>query len=127
MNDWYQAQPLAMDYAQRVATDLCSYAAVNGCAYPIREIQMPAAQLQEQLIALREQLDQNPTLSLEERERVQDLMQQISSEIELERATQERPSMVDSINVAAETFEAEHPTVAGVLRNIAVTLGNIGV
>lgn len=88
---------------------------------------MPARQLQEQLIALREQLDQNPTLSLEERERVQDLMQQISSEIELEKATQERPSMVDSINVAAETFEAEHPTVAGVLRNIAVTLGNIGV
>jgi hypothetical protein len=116
-----------MDYAQRVAMDLCSGAAVNGCAYPRREIHMPARQLQEQLIALREQLDQNPTLSLEERERVQDLMQQISSEIELEKATQERPSMVDSINVAAETFEAEHPTVAGVLRNIAVTLGNIGV
>ncbi|WP_311970929.1 DUF4404 family protein [Pseudomonas baltica] len=88
---------------------------------------MPAAQLQEQLIALREQLDQNPTLSLDERDRVHDLMQQIESEIALEEATQERPSMVDSINVAAETFEAEHPTVAGVLRNIAVTLGNIGV
>ncbi|MGI4840236.1 MAG: DUF4404 family protein [Janthinobacterium lividum] len=88
---------------------------------------MPAAQLQEQLIALREQLDQNPTLSLDERDRVHELMQQIESEIALEEATQERPSMVDSINVAAETFEAEHPTVAGVLRNIAVTLGNIGV
>ncbi len=88
---------------------------------------MPAAQLQDQLIALREQLDQTPTLNLEERDRVHQLMQQIESEIALEEATQERPSMVDSINVAAETFEAEHPTVAGVLRNIAVTLGNIGV
>lgn len=88
---------------------------------------MPAAQLQDQLIALREQLDQTPTLNLEERDRVHQLMQQIESEIALEEATQERPSMVDSINVAAETFEAEHPTVAGVLRNIAVTLSNIGV
>lgn len=88
---------------------------------------MPARELQEQLIALREQLDSNSTLSVEERERVQALTEQIESEMALEEATQERPSMVDSINVAAETFEAEHPTVAGVLRNIAVTLGNIGI
>jgi hypothetical protein len=88
---------------------------------------MPVRQLQDQLIALREQLDQAPTMTLEERERVHDLMQQIESEIELEEVTKERPNMVDTFNVAAETFEVNHPTVAGVLRNIAVTLGNIGV
>lgn len=88
---------------------------------------MPAPQLQQELIALREYLDQNPSLTLEERERVQDLMTQIEGEIELSSATHETPNMVDGFKVAAETFEVDHPTVAGILRNIAVTLGNIGV
>ena len=88
---------------------------------------MPARQLQEQLIDLREQLEQNPSMNSEDRGRVEDLMTQIESEIALESATHETPNMVDSFTVAAETFEVEHPTVAAVLRNIATTLGNIGV
>lgn len=88
---------------------------------------MPARQLQEELIALREYLDQNPTLTLEERERVQELATQIESEIELGDATRETPNMVDSFKVAAETFEQDHPAVAGILRSISTTLQGIGV
>lgn len=48
---------------------------------------MPARELQEQLNQLREQLEQNPPLSSEEREHLQQLMQQIHAEIELEAVT----------------------------------------
>ena len=48
---------------------------------------MPARELQEQLNALREQLEQNPPLSLEEREHLQELMQQIELQLKLETST----------------------------------------
>jgi hypothetical protein len=42
-----------------------------------RKNAMPARELQEQLNALREQLEQNPPLSESERENLHELMQQI--------------------------------------------------
>ncbi|RMW00011.1 hypothetical protein ALP03_00567 [Pseudomonas amygdali pv. tabaci] len=55
-------------------------------------------------------------------------MQQIETEIQLEHATHEQDSsLADGVNLAVERFELEHPTIAGTLRNIVQTLGNIGV
>ena len=89
---------------------------------------MPARELQEQLNALREQLEQNPPLSETERVELHELMQQIRNKIELEDATQAQDaSLVDGVNLAVERFELEHPGIAGTLRNIVVTLGNIGI
>ncbi|MEQ7922263.1 DUF4404 family protein [Xanthomonas sp. WHRI 1810A] len=85
---------------------------------------MPARELQEQLNTLREQLDQNPPLNEDERENLRDLMAQIQSQIELE--TQDA-SLSDGVNLAVERFELEHPGIAGTLRNIVQTLGNIGI
>lgn len=87
---------------------------------------MPARELQEQLNTLREQLEQNPPLSQAERDNLQDLMQQIELEIKLENATQDS-SLADGVNLAVERFELEHPAIAGTLRNIVQTLGNIGI
>ncbi|MBC3948205.1 MULTISPECIES: DUF4404 family protein [Pseudomonas] len=87
---------------------------------------MPARELQEQLNTLREQLEQNPPLNPEERADLETLAQQIQSQIELESATQD-PSLADGVNLAVERFELEHPGIAGTLRNIVVTLGNIGI
>jgi len=87
---------------------------------------MPARELQEQLNELREQLDQNTTLSIEEREDMRVLMEQIKARMELENATAD-PSVADGVNLAVERFELNHPGVAGALRNIMVTLGNIGI
>ncbi|MBK5540156.1 DUF4404 family protein [Pseudomonas sp. TH05] len=87
---------------------------------------MPARELQEQLDTLREQLEQNPPLSQAERDNLQDLMQQIELEIKLENATQDS-SLADGVNLAVERFELEHPAIAGTLRNIVQTLGNIGI
>jgi hypothetical protein len=87
---------------------------------------MPARELQEQLNTLREQLEQNPPLNEAERADLETLAQQIQSQIELESVTQD-PSLADGVNLAVERFELEHPGIAGTLRNIVVTLGNIGI
>ncbi|WNW10859.1 DUF4404 family protein [Pseudomonas sp. DTU_2021_1001937_2_SI_NGA_ILE_001] len=89
---------------------------------------MPARDLQEQLDALREQLDRNPPLSETERVHLHELMQQIETKIQLEQATHEQDSsLVDGVNLAVERFELEHPGIAATLRNIVQTLGNIGI
>ncbi len=87
---------------------------------------MPARELQEQLNTLREQLEQNPPLNEAERADLEALAQQIESQIKLESVTQD-PSLADGVNLAVERFELEHPGIAGTLRNIVVTLGNIGI
>lgn len=87
---------------------------------------MSARELQDQLNALSEQLEQNPPLSEEERQDLHSLMAQIKSEIELEAATKES-NLVDQVNLVIDRLELEHPAIAGALRNIVLTLGNIGV
>jgi len=87
---------------------------------------MPARELQAQLDVLREQLEQNPPLSNAQREDLLNLIAQIQSEMQLEKATQES-NLNDQVNLAVERFEIEHPTIAGTLRNIVQTLVSIGV
>jgi len=87
---------------------------------------MPARELQEQLDTLREQLEQNPPLNEQEREHLHVLMAQIQAEIAVETATPDN-NLADGVNLAIERFEVEHPTIAGTLRNIVQTLGNIGI
>ncbi len=87
---------------------------------------MPASELQEQLNSLRDQLEQNPPETQEERDDLKALMAQIESRIELGNATNDQ-SLADTVNLAVESFEVKHPGVAGTLRNIVQTLGNIGI
>ncbi|MGH8419474.1 MAG: DUF4404 family protein [Pseudomonas sp.] len=87
---------------------------------------MPARELQAQLNTLREQLQQNPPLTEEERDDLHKLMAQIEAEIAVENATPDN-NLADGVNLAVERFEVEHPTIAGTLRNIVQTLGNIGI
>jgi hypothetical protein len=87
---------------------------------------MPARELQAQLDTLREQLEQNPPLTEEERADLHTLMAQIEAEIAVETATQDN-NLADGVNLAVERFEVEHPGIAGTLRNIVMTLGNIGI
>ena len=89
---------------------------------------MPARELQEQLNALRDQLEQNPPLSETDRADLRELMQQIETKLQLENATHAQDSKLsDGVNLAVERFELEHPAIAGTLRNIVQTLGNIGI
>lgn len=87
---------------------------------------MPARELQEQLDSLRDQLDRNPPLTLEERDNLHGLMQQIEAQIKLEEATQDT-NLVDGVNLAVERFEAAHPDLTATLRNIANSLHSMGI
>lgn len=87
---------------------------------------MPARELQQQIEALREQLEQNPPLSLEERENLQQLMQQIEAELKLERFSTEN-NLVDGVNLAVERFEVDHPGLTATLRNIVQSLQSMGI
>ncbi|WP_297833056.1 DUF4404 family protein [Pseudomonas sp.] len=87
---------------------------------------MPARELQDQLNALREQLEKNPPLSESERQNLHELMAQIEDKIQLESITQDA-SLADGVNLAVERFELKHPAIAVTLRNIVQTLGNIGI
>lgn len=87
---------------------------------------MPARELQQQLNELREQLEQNPPLSLEERDHLQALMQQIEAEIKLEAVTPDN-NLVDGVNLAVERFEVEHPGLTATLRNIVQSLQSMGI
>ena len=87
---------------------------------------MPASDLQKQLDSLRQQLDKTPPLSFDDRAELNKLAEQIDAQIKVETATQDA-SLVDNVNLAVERFEVEHPALAGTLRNIVQTLGNIGI
>ncbi|NMZ04918.1 DUF4404 family protein [Pseudomonas proteolytica] len=88
---------------------------------------MPARdQLQKQVDILREQLEKHPELPLEKREALEALIAKFEVQLQLEPATQP-PSIADDLGLAANSFELEHPAIAGILRNIVVTLGNMGI
>ncbi|MBT2373324.1 DUF4404 family protein [Pseudomonas fluorescens] len=88
---------------------------------------MPAReQLQEQVKLLREQLEQNPLMLPEKREELETLIAELEVQEPLEGAIQD-PSIADGVNLAVERFELDHPGIAGTLRNIVQTLGNIGI
>ena len=87
---------------------------------------MSARELQEQLNALREQLDKKPSLTEVEREDLHKLMQQIEFELELETKTQD-VNLADNVNMAVERFELEHPTLSDALRRIGTALHRMGI
>ncbi len=87
---------------------------------------MPARELQTQLETLRAQLEQNPPLSEVEREDLHKLMGEIEAQIQLEAAVQDT-SLSDSVNLAVDRFEVDHPTLAGTLRNIVQSLVSMGI
>ncbi|NUU34825.1 DUF4404 family protein [Pseudomonas sp. C2B4] len=87
---------------------------------------MSARELQDQLNALREQLEQNPPLSEAEREDLHNLMQKIEFELDLENKTKD-VNLADNVNLAVERFELEHPTLAGTLRQIGQALHSMGI
>ncbi|KTT58283.1 chromosome partitioning protein ParA [Pseudomonas oryzihabitans] len=89
---------------------------------------MTTSHLQEQLDQLRQQLDQDPPASPEDREDLELLIRDIEFQLANEDATYTRDgSLVDGVNLAVERFEASHPTMAGTLRSIMNSLSSMGI
>lgn len=87
---------------------------------------MPTQRLQEELQALREQLERQPPLNTEERESLQALIKDIELQLANEEALADE-TLMDNVNLAVERFEASHPTLAGTLRSIVQSLANMGI
>ncbi|MFV3334132.1 DUF4404 family protein [Pseudomonas sp. NY15437] len=87
---------------------------------------MPTQRLQEELQALREQLERQPPLNEEERASLQALIKDIEMQLANEEALADE-TLMDNVNLAVERFEASHPTLAGTLRSIVQSLANMGI
>lgn len=87
---------------------------------------MPTQRLQEELLALREQLERQPPLNEEERASLQALIKDIEMQLANEEALADE-TLMDNVNLAVERFEASHPTLAGTLRSIVQSLANMGI
>ena len=83
--------------------------------------------LQQHLQRLRDQLAQNPPMNAEERSKLAALIQKIELQLTRDAGGVPDESLVDSVNLAVELFEAEHPTLAGTLRNILQSLASMGI
>ncbi len=84
-------------------------------------------ELQRQLEHLRDQLADSPPLSEEERATLYLLTQDIEAQLARQAAAAPDASLVDGVTLAVERFEADHPTLAGTLRNILQSLANMGI
>ncbi|WPC03519.1 DUF4404 family protein [Pseudomonas benzenivorans] len=88
---------------------------------------MPANRLQQQLEALRKQLEEDPPLNEEERASLYLLTQEIELQLARQAAAAPDATLIDGVNLAVERFEVSHPTLAGTLRNILQSLANMGI
>ena len=84
-----------------------------------------SARLQQQLQELRQQLSQEPPLNDAERAELAALMLEIDQQLLLSGAPS--ASLTDSVNLAVERFENDHPTVAATLRSIVQSLAYMGI
>lgn len=87
---------------------------------------MPTQRLQEELQALREQLERQPPLDADELASLQALIKDIEMQLANEEALADE-TLMDNVNLAIERFEASHPTLAGTLRSIMQSLANMGI
>ena len=83
----------------------------------------------EQLQAYVEQLNsylQDLNVNEQERQALQSLIESIQGQLEGEEV-REHDTLAQQVDELASIFEAEHPTLTGVLNNIMVTLTSMGV
>ncbi|TWH64292.1 uncharacterized protein DUF4404 [Azomonas agilis] len=89
---------------------------------------MSTPELQSHLTALRDQLSQSNTLTEAERASLIALAQDITDRLANNTPlNQDSNSLTDTLNLAVERLEVEHPTLVVTLRNIVQSLANMGI
>ena len=88
---------------------------------------MPNEHLQQQLSHLRDTLSDDAPLDSEQRQFLAELCQELESTLEQHEKLSSESNLPDTINLAVERFEVEHPTLAAALRNIVQSLSNMGI
>lgn len=84
---------------------------------------MNEQQLRDQLQQLMQAVEALP-VDAEQRATLEKLIADIESQLHL---PDDEGSLVDQVDSVVSAFEVEHPRIAGILNNIMITLGNMGV
>lgn len=87
---------------------------------------MDEQQLREHL----QQLDtaiNNMQASEADKEQLRGLIDNVENQLADPLLNAEADSLVDQVDSMVTSFEAEHPTISGILNNIMVTLSSMGV
>ena len=87
---------------------------------------MPTKRLQALLQQLQEEITQLDESSLDEKQRLEQLVTDIESTLEQETVEQ-HATMLDSLRVKLIETESDHPTASGVVRRLMQTLGDMGI
>lgn len=85
---------------------------------------MDQQHVEEQLARLRSELD-STELTEERREYIGALIADINAQLATGQVPDE--SLREQVEGAVSAFEVEHPRLAGILNNIMLTLGNMGI
>ena len=86
---------------------------------------MTEQKINEALGALREEGERldNP----EAKERLSNLVDNIEQFVDYTGESQEHHDLVEDVKDAITHFEVEHPSITGILNELMMTLGNIGI
>jgi hypothetical protein len=87
---------------------------------------MPTKRLQALLQQLQEEIAQLDETSLDEKQR----LEQLVSDIELtlaQETSEQHATMLDSLRAKLIETESDHPTASGVARRLMQTLGDMGI
>jgi hypothetical protein len=76
---------------------------------------------------LQAELDRAGALDPATRARLTELATEIDAAVDPEKDADFLPDALERVEQAAVSFEAEHPQVSGILRNIADTLTKLGI
>ena len=87
---------------------------------------MNQQQLQEQLDELNAAIE-NLSVSADDKVRLTSLIEDIEQQLTDIPLGEEPVDLVEQVDMLVSTFEQEHPTVAGILNNIMLTLSSMGV
>ncbi len=82
----------------------------------------------ENLIDLQYKLNHAKANNTADKEEIERLAEKINHQLELEKLGQQPDiNLVEELGLAVGEFEAEYPTLSATLRNIMITLQNMGI
>ena len=90
---------------------------------------MAQQDLREQLVQLANEIDQL-TIDDQRKVQLQALIERVEQQLETDDAEEPRDlrdQLRDQLEEAVSQFEAEHPTLTGVMRRVLMTLSSMGV
>ena len=88
---------------------------------------MSEQKIHECLQGLRDELNQLQGDNQQVRERVNGLITEVEQRLVDNEHSLQNPSLMESINNTIELYKVEHPGVTGILNQIMMSLGNMGV